>query len=95
MLINGCSLLPTTIIGTRGKDAPFFFTKSQISDIIYLFLKPTVKYRKEHFMRNISYYCTYMMNIIADKMKNKNKNTTKNAIENTTLSEIVQNAIEK
>ena len=35
----------------------------------------------------ISYYRTHKMNIITDKMKNKNKNTT--------LWEIVQNLIEK
>jgi hypothetical protein len=39
------------------------------------------------YEKNISYYSTYKLNIIADKMKNKNKNTT--------LSEIVQNLIEK
>ena len=39
------------------------------------------------YEKNISYYCTYKLNIIADKMKNKSKNTT--------LSEIVQNLIEK
>jgi hypothetical protein len=39
------------------------------------------------YEKNISYYSTYKLNIIADKMKNKNKNTT--------LSEIVQNLIAK
>jgi hypothetical protein len=39
------------------------------------------------YEKNISYYCTYKLNIIADKMKNINKNTT--------LSEIAQNLIEK
>jgi hypothetical protein len=39
------------------------------------------------YEKNISYCRTYKLNIIADKMKNKNKNTT--------LSDIVQNLIEK
>ena len=52
------------------------------------------------YEKNISYYSTYKLIIIADKMKNKSKNTTlseivQNIIENTTLSEIVQNIIEK
>jgi hypothetical protein len=51
MLINGCSLLAATITGTPGKDTLFFVP--QISKVICLFLKPTLSYRKEHFMRKI------------------------------------------
>jgi hypothetical protein len=44
---------------------------------IYLFLKLTVlTVRGSFYEKNISYYSTYKLNIIADKMKNKNRNTT-------------------
>ena len=33
----------------------------------------TVWYRGTFYQKDISYYCTYKLNIIADKMKNKNK----------------------